>query len=333
MHLALRQLQIFDAVVQQQSFTRAADVLHLTQPAVSMQMRQLEEQIGVPLFDHVGKKIHPTDAGRELHRHTTLIGAKMRDLESAMEEFRGVHRGELDLTVASTANYFMPKLIAAFCACHARVQVRLQVSNQTHILETLSAANQDLAIMGQPPEDGELVARAFLDNPLMVIASPEHPLAGRRNIPLVELGHQPFITREPGSGTRNAAERHFSRLGVEFHSVMEMSSNEAIKQAVEAGLGLGILSLHTLELELAIRRLVTLDVESFPSCGNGSSCIAKVNGYRRWRSPSWRSSPSKRGRWPRPSIRSNSAHAMNLTRRPTWISLTKSAPEWASKNG
>jgi DNA-binding transcriptional LysR family regulator len=138
------------------------------------------------------------------------------------------------------------------------------VSNQTHILETLSAANQDLAIMGQPPEDGELVARAFLDNPLMVIASPEHPLAGRRKIPLVELGHQPFITREPGSGTRNAAERHFSRLGVEFHSVMEMSSNEAIKQAVEAGLGLGILSLHTLELELAIRRLVTLDVESFP---------------------------------------------------------------------
>ena len=264
MHLTLRQLQIFDAVVQQQSFTRAADVLHLTQPAVSMQMRQLEEQIGVPLFDHVGKKIHPTDAGRELHRHTTLLGAKMRDLESAMEEFRGVHRGELDLTVASTANYFMPKLIAAFCACHARVQVRLQVSNQTHILETLSAANQDLAIMGQPPEDGELVARAFLDNPLMVIASPEHPLAGRRKIPLVELGHQPFITREPGSGTRNAAERHFSRLGVEFHSVMEMSSNEAIKQAVEVGLGLGILSLHTLELELAIRRLVTLDVESFP---------------------------------------------------------------------
>jgi DNA-binding transcriptional LysR family regulator len=264
MYLTLRQLQIFDAVVRQRSFTRAADVLHLTQPAVSMQMRHLEEQIGVPLFDHVGKQIQPTDAGRELHRHATLIGAKMRDLTSAMEEFRGIHRGELDLTVASTANYFMPKLIAAFCARHAKVQVRLQVSNQTHILDTLSASNQDLAIMGQPPEDAELVARGFLDNPLVVIASPAHPLAERQQIPLLQLGRQPFITREPDSGTRHAAERHFSRHGVEFYSVMEMSSNEAIKQAVEAGLGLGILSLHTLELELATGRLVTLDVESFP---------------------------------------------------------------------
>ncbi|GAB1717588.1 MAG: transcriptional regulator, LysR family [Nitrobacter sp.] len=264
MYLTLRQLQIFDAVVHQRSFTRAASALHLTQPAVSMQMRQLEEQIGVPLFDYVGKQIKPTDAGRELHRHVTLIGAKMRDLESAMEEFRGIDRGELDLTVASTANYFMPKLIAAFCARHAKVQVRLQVSNQTHILETLSASNNDLAIMGQPAENAELVARGFLDNPLVVIASPEHPLAECRQIPLAQLGHERFITREPGSGTRNAAERHFSRHGVEFHSVMEMSSNEAIKQAVEAGLGLGILSLHTLELELGMRRLITLNVESFP---------------------------------------------------------------------
>ena len=159
MYLTLRQLQIFDAVVHQRSFTRAASALHLTQPAVSMQMRQLEEQIGVPLFDYVGKQIKPTDAGRELHRHVTLIGARMRDLESAMEEFRGIDRGELDLTVASTANYFMPKLIAAFCARHAKVQVRLQVSNQTHILETLSASNNDLAIMGQPAENAELVAR------------------------------------------------------------------------------------------------------------------------------------------------------------------------------
>lgn len=264
MHLTLRQLQIFDAVVRQQSFTRAADVLHLTQPAVSMQMRQLEEQIGVPLFDQLGKQIRPTDAGRELHRHATLIDAKMRDLVSAMAEFRGVQRGELDLTVASTANYFMPKLIAAFCARHAKVQVRLQVSNQTQILATLSSSNQDLAIMGQPPEDAELVARAFLDNPLVVIAAPNHSLAGKRNVSLKRLEREVFISREPGSGTRKAAERHFTRHGREFRSVMEMSSNEAIKQAVEAGLGLGIVSLYTLELELALRRLVILDVERFP---------------------------------------------------------------------
>jgi DNA-binding transcriptional LysR family regulator len=264
MHLTFRQLQIFNAVVRQQSFTRAADALHLTQPAVSMQMRQLEEQVGVPLFDQVGKQIRPTDAGRELHRHASLIGAKMRDLMSAMEEFRGIHRGELDLTVTSTANYFMPKLIAAFCARHAKVQMRLQVSNQAQILEALSTSNQDLAIMGQPLQDAELVAHAFLDNPLVVIAAPNHPLAGKRHIPLWRLEREAFISREPGSGTRRAAERHFSRYGREFRSAMEMSSNEAIKQAVEAGLGLGIVSLYTLELELALRRLVILDVEHFP---------------------------------------------------------------------
>ena len=264
MHLTLRQLQIFDAVIRRQSFTRAADALHLTQPAVSMQMRQLEEQVGVPLFDQVGKQIQPTDAGRELHRHAMIIAAKMQDLSAAMEEFRGVRRGELDLVVASTANYFAPKLIAAFCSQHAKVQVRLQVSNQEKILDMLTTSNKDLAIMGQPPEEAELVAQAFLDNPLVVIAAPTHPLVGKSRIALKHLEREAFITREPGSGTRKAAERHFSRHGVEFHSAMEMSSNEAIKQAVEAGLGLGILSLHTLELELAMQRLAVLDIERFP---------------------------------------------------------------------
>ena len=264
MHLTIRQLQIFDAVMRRQSFTRAADVLHLTQPAVSMQMRQLEEQVGVPLFDQVGKQIQPTDAGRELHRHAIIIAAKMQDLSAAMEEFSGLRRGELDLVVASTANYFAPKLIAAFCRQHAKVQVRLQVSNQERILDMLTTSNKDLAIMGQPPKDSELVAQTFLDNPLVVIAAPTHPLAAKNRIMLKHLERETFITREPGSGTRKAAERHFSRYGVEFHSVMEMSSNEAIKQAVEAGLGLGILSLHTLELELAMQRLAVLNVERFP---------------------------------------------------------------------
>lgn len=264
MHLTLRQLQIFEAVVEHESYTRAAEALHLTQPAVSMQVRQLEEQVGLPLFDLVGKQIHLTDAGRELHRHATIIASKLGDLATAMEEFRGVRRGELELVVASTANYFAPRLIAAFCARHEKVQVRLRVSNQEQILDLLNSANQDLAIMGQPPDDSELVASAFLENPLVVIAAPRHPLAGRPHISLKRLESEVFISREPGSGTRRAAERHFSRHGVEFRMAMEMSSNEAIKQAVEAGLGLGIVSLHTLELELAMNRLVILDVERFP---------------------------------------------------------------------
>ncbi|MEW6464671.1 MAG: LysR substrate-binding domain-containing protein [Pseudomonadota bacterium] len=264
MHLTLRQLQIFSAAVRHKSFTRAAEALHLTQPAVSMQMRQLEDQVDLPLFDQVGKQIHLTDAGRELYRHALLIEAQIQDLANAMDEFRGVERGELDLTVASTANYFAPKLIAAFCSQHERVQVRLHVSNQEQIVEAMATASSDLAIMGQPPDDAELVAKPFLDNPLVVIASPSHPLAKRSGIALRRLGGEAFITREPGSGTRKAAERHFSRYGVEFNTAMEMSSNEAIKQAVEAGLGLGVLSLHALELELAMGRLVTLDVERFP---------------------------------------------------------------------
>ena len=264
MHITLRQLQVFEAAARLGGYTRAAEALYMTQPAVSMQLRQLEVQAGMPLFDQVGKKVHLTDAGRALYRHAQAILEKVTEATLELEEMRGVRRGQLDITIASTANYFAPRLIAAFCQRHPEVKVTLDVSNREHILARLADSGKDLAIMGRPPEESNLVAHPFLENPLVVIAAPNHALVHARQLKLARVAREPFITREAGSGTRMAAERHFSEHGVTFEAAMEMSSNEAIKQAVQAGLGLGVVSVHTLEMELALDRLAVLDVEGFP---------------------------------------------------------------------
>jgi len=264
MHITLRQLQVFEAAARLGGYTRAAEALHLSQPAVSMQIRQLEGQAGMPLFDQIGKKIHLTDAGRTLYNHAQSILAQVLEAQLELEEMRGVRRGQLNITIASTANYFAPRLLAAFCQRHPEVKVSLDVSNREHILELLNETDKDLAIMGRPPEASDLVAHPFMENPLVVIAAPGHPLAQARNIPLARLSEETFISREIGSGTRMAAERFFDEAGTRLTTAMEMSSNEAIKQAVQAGLGLGVVSVHTLEMELALERLVILDVQGFP---------------------------------------------------------------------
>lgn len=264
MHITLRQLKVFEAAARLGGYTRAAETLHLSQPAVSMQIRQLEEQAGMPLFDQIGKKIHLTDAGRVLYHHAQSIIEKVQEAQLELEEMRGVRRGQLNITIASTANYFAPTLIAAFCQRHPEVKVSLDVSNREHILALLNETDKDLAIMGRPPEASDLVAHPFMENPLVVIAAPTHPLAGERAIPLARLAEESFISRETGSGTRMAAERFFDAAGTRMSTAMEMSSNEAIKQAVQAGLGLGVVSVHTLEMELALGRLAVLDVEGFP---------------------------------------------------------------------
>jgi LysR family transcriptional regulator, low CO2-responsive transcriptional regulator len=264
MHITLRQLQVFEAAARLGGYTRAAEALHLSQPAVSMQIRQLEGQAGMPLFDQIGKKVHLTDAGRTLYNHAQSILAQVHEAQLELEEMRGVRRGQLNITIASTANYFAPRLLAAFCQRHPEVKVSLDVSNREHILELLNETDKDLAIMGRPPEASDLVAHPFMENPLVVIAAPDHPLAQARDIPLTRLNEETFISREIGSGTRMAAERFFDEAGTRLTTAMEMSSNEAIKQAVQAGLGLGVVSVHTLEMELALGRLVILDVQGFP---------------------------------------------------------------------
>lgn len=264
MNLTLRQLKIFQAVARHLSFTRASEELHLTQPAVSMQVKQLEETVGLPLFEQVGKRVYPTEAGEELERYSRSVLAILDEASLVFDEMKGLERGRLRITVASTANYFVPQLLAAFCQRHPGVKVSLDVTNRERLLQALQDNDTDLVIMGKPPDSIELAAESFMDNPLVAIAPPSHPLAGQKNIPLQRLQRETFLIREKGSGTRSATERFFVEHGLSLSSTMEMSSSEAIKQGVEAGLGLGLLSLHTLEMELALKRLVILDVCELP---------------------------------------------------------------------
>jgi DNA-binding transcriptional LysR family regulator len=263
-NLTLRQLKIFEAVARHLSFTRASKELHLTQPAVSMQVKQLEEEVGLPLFEQVGKKIFLTEAGEEMQRYAGSVMTTLAEASLVFDEMRGLERGRLRIAVASTANYFVPQLLASFCQRYPNVRVSLDVTNRKRLLDALSANDTDLVIMGKPPQHMDLVAESFMDNPLVVIAPPGHPLANGRNIPLKRLQGETFLVREKGSGTRSAMERFFTEHGVSLSSTMEMSSSEAIKQGVEAGLGFGLLSLHTLEMELALKRLVILDVRELP---------------------------------------------------------------------
>ena len=263
MNVTFRQLKVFESVARLLSFTHAAKELHLSQPAVSMQIKQLEESAGLPLFEQLGKKIYLTEAGREMYHYCRTIAAELEEAEEVLEQLKGVQRGHLEISVASTANYFSTRLLAAFAKQHEGVTFSLDVTNRETLLRQLEQNEKDIVIMGRPPEDVHLELEAFMENPLVVIAPPDHPLAGK-HVALHELQGETFVVREPGSGTRIAMERFFAQQGVSLQTGMEMTSNEAIKQAVEAGLGLGIVSIHTLALELETKRLVILNAESFP---------------------------------------------------------------------
>lgn len=263
-HVTLRQLYVFDAVARHLSFTRAAQELHLTQPAVSMQIKQLEEQVGTPLLEQMGKRNYLTEAGVELRQYVRAIAGLIDEAGMVLDEMQGVQRGRLTISVASTANYFAPRLLAAFSQRYPGVTYSLDVTNRETLLHQLADNAKDLVIMGQPPEDMDLAAEPFMENPLVVIAPPGHPLVDRKRLRLKNLQSEAFIVREEGSGTRNAMERFFAERGMTLSTSLEMSSNEAIKQAVEAGLGLGLVSMHTLELELEAGRLAVLDVEKLP---------------------------------------------------------------------
>jgi len=264
MNVTLRQLRVFEAVGRLKNYTRAAEELHLSQPAVSMQIKQLESNIGLALFDQVGKKIFLTAAGHEMYQTSRIIDNQLNEAEQVLEDMKGLRHGRLIIAVASTANYFAPKLYAAFKDEYAAITLNLDVTNREGLLMHLESNDSDMVIMGLPPKEIEVEAEAFMENPLVVIASPDHPLALDKNISMERLQEETFIMREPGSGTRIAMERFFAEQGADLATGMEMSSNEAIKQAVQASLGLGIVSLHTLEMELEMKRLVVLDVEAFP---------------------------------------------------------------------
>ncbi len=264
MNITLRQLRLFEAVARCGSISRAATEVHLTQPAVSMQLKQLEEQIGIPLLEQVGKRMFLTEAGQALRGYALDMAARMAELHGAMDQFRGLERGLLRLAVVSTATYFLPRLIAEFNRRHPGVRVSLQVANRESVLAALADNSTDLAITGRPPDSLDVVARHFMDNPLVVIAAPSHPLAALASIPLQRMAEQTLVVREPGSGTRAAMERHLAAQGLALRAGCECGTNEALKQAVRAGLGLGVVSAQTIELELQTGCLVVLPVQGFP---------------------------------------------------------------------
>jgi LysR family transcriptional regulator, low CO2-responsive transcriptional regulator len=263
-HVTLHQLKVFQTVAENKSFTRAAEVLHLTQPAVSIQVKQLEDNVGLALLEVVGKKIYLTQAGEELLRYSRAINRSLSEAAQVLDELKGMQCGRLLVAVASTANYFAPRLLATFNRRFEQVKVSLDVTNREGLLRHLDANDVDIVIMGRPPDNLDLAAEAFMDNPLVVIAPPSHPLTQCGRIHVQDLQSQTFLIREQGSGTRIAMERCFREKNMTLSTGMEMNSNEAIKQAVQAGLGLGIVSRHTIELELETQRLAVLEVESFP---------------------------------------------------------------------
>jgi DNA-binding transcriptional LysR family regulator len=264
MNVTLRQLQVFESVARLASYTRAAEELHLTQPAVSMQVRQLEENLGVALFEQIGRRAQLTPAGEEVLRYARSIAGQLEEMQQVVAAIKGARGGRLRVSAATTANYFIARLLAVFSRRYPGVEIRLDVTNRESLLHQLAENTVDMVVMGRPPMELDVEAGAFMENPLVVVAPPEHPLARTKDIALRRLQDEVFLVREPGSGTRIAMERFFEEHGIRVRTGMEVGSNEAIKQSVQAGLGLGLLSRYTLALELSLGRLVELDVRGFP---------------------------------------------------------------------
>lgn len=260
----LHQLQIFEAIAQHGSFTRAAEELFLTQPTVSQQMKQLTKAIGVPLYEQIGKRIYLTDAGKAVLDVGRDISQRFNDLEMTLADIKGLKQGNLKLAAITTAKYFVPRILGTFRQRYPGINISLQIANRQQILDRLANNLDDLYFIGQPPDDLEINLRHFLDNPLVVIAPRNHPLAQEKLISLERLVEEPLIMRESGSGTRMAVESFFAENRLKMRVEMEIGSNEAIKQAIVGGLGLSILSRHSLALEGSQGPLVVLDVEGFP---------------------------------------------------------------------
>jgi DNA-binding transcriptional LysR family regulator len=263
-HVTLRQLQIFLAAARHLNFARAAQELHLTQPAVWMQVKQLEELVGLPLFDNVARKLHLTEAGAEVRRLAAAMLAEIRRSEARIRLLAGAEGGRIALGVVSTGQYVLPRLLALLRRSHPDLQVHLTVGNRDQLMPMLARNELDLCVMGRPPAEAAIVAETFAPHPQVVIAAPSHPLAGLRDISPQQLAEQVLLLREPGSGSRAVAEEFFATYRAQPRQTITISGCEAVKQAVIADLGVALIGLHALALELHGGDLVLLDVRHTP---------------------------------------------------------------------
>ena len=264
MNATFRQLRLFLALADLGSVSAAARATHVTQPTASMQLRELADAVGLPLHEVIGKKVYLTAAGEALASTARAMVGEWSLFEQQVAAMKGLHQGRLRVAVVSTAKYFVPRWLGAFCTAYPEVEIALEILNRDGVVQRLRRNQDDISIMSIPPKDLDIEQREFLPNPLVVVAPSGHPLAGRRAIPLAELAGERFILREPGSGTRMAAEAHFRAHAYTPQVRLALGSNEAIKQAVAGGMGLSVLSRHALAPEPAGEGLCLLDVEDFP---------------------------------------------------------------------
>lgn len=263
-HATLHQLKIFDAVARHMSFARAAEELHLTPPALSIQVKQLAEAVGQPLFEQIGKKISLTAAGHASWATCRDVLDRLEQLTQELAALQGLEKGNFKLATLATAKYFIPRLLGDFCRKHSGIDTALFMGNREALLERLAHNQDDLYVLGQPPEHMNVTTEPFADNLLVVVARSDHPLMPEKDITPSRLRDIPFILREPGSGTRLAAEKFFEQHGVVLKARMELGSNEAVKQVVAGGLGIAVLSASTLRAEITNGELAVLDVRGFP---------------------------------------------------------------------
>ncbi len=263
-HGTLPQLCAFEATARLQSFARAAEELHMAQPTASVQVRKLSETVGFPLFEQVGRRIYLTEAGKRVYAGCSDVFRALSRLEETLGEMRGLASGCLRLGATSSAKYFAPRLLGAFIQRYPGIETSLQIHNRSALIERLEHNEDDLYIFADPPEEREVVVQAILPNPLVVFARSDHPMAGEKGIAFARLASEPFLMREPGSGTRSATLQLFERHGLAPKIRMELSTNEAIREAILAGLGVSILSRYALGLEPEQPNLVCLDVEGLP---------------------------------------------------------------------
>ena len=263
-NVTFRQLRVFNAVARHLSFAKAAETLHVSAPAVTMQIKELEAEVGMPLFERQGRKVSLTTSGEYMLVYTRKMLALLKDAEDAAARLQRIQTGKLTIGMVDTTTYFIPALLSKFLKEHEGIDVVLSVGNRSELIQWLQNSEVDIAIMGSPPSEIPTRAEPFAANPLVFVASPDHPLAGETGLQAEDLRQQAFIVREPGSGTRTAMEAYFSQARFQPRFSMELKSNDAIKQAVKANLGLSFLSLHTIGLELQTHLLCVLPVRGTP---------------------------------------------------------------------
>lgn len=264
MNITFRQLRLFLALADTGSVSGAARAMHVTQPSASMQLKEIAEALGMPLYERVGKKIYLTQAGLELERTARNIQQTWAAFEQTMDACKGLTRGHLRIAVVSTAKYFMPRLLGAFCKKHPEIDVALEILNRDGVVQRLRDNRDDLYIMSMPPHDLDLFDEVFMPNPIVVIAPANDPLAKQNRIALKDLSAQRFILREQGSGTRMAADQHFKRHAFKPTVRLELGSNESVKEAVAGGLGIGVVSQHALHGHQRENGVRIVAVQGFP---------------------------------------------------------------------